>query len=114
MTLVCHTLQVSLIVFVLSSEPGSGNSKNHKLPVSLGSHGFATKLKQVSEEGEKAPTQKRRLDTFLARKSGGKYHQTLVALGLIRTYTVTEGSQGPRAYKPSHISSIPTYASKVF
>ncbi|CAK9000823.1 unnamed protein product [Durusdinium trenchii] len=36
-----------------SGRLGTGNSKNHKLPVSLGSHGFATKLKQVSEEGEK-------------------------------------------------------------
>ena len=35
-----------------------GHSKNHKLPVSLGAHGFATKLKQ-STEGEKAATQKR-------------------------------------------------------
>lgn len=45
-----------------SGRLGTGNSKNHKLPVSLGSHGFATKLKQVSEEGEKAPTQKRSLE----------------------------------------------------
>ena len=36
----------------------SGHSKNHKLPVSLGAHGFATKLKQ-STDGEKAATQKR-------------------------------------------------------
>ena len=36
----------------------SGHSKNHKLPVSLGAHGFATKLK-LSTDGEKAATQKR-------------------------------------------------------
>ncbi len=36
----------------------TGHSKNHKLPVSLGSHGFATKLKH-SETGEKTATQKR-------------------------------------------------------
>eukprot|EP00913_Durusdinium_trenchii_P025566 g23996.t1 len=32
-----------------SGRLGTGNSKNHKLPVSLGSHGFATKLKQSWE-----------------------------------------------------------------
>lgn len=44
-----------------SGRLGTGHSKNHKLPVSLGAHGFATKLKQ-STDGEKAATQKRSLE----------------------------------------------------
>lgn len=37
----------------------AGHSKSQKLPVSLGARGFATKLKQSTDTGEKAQTQKR-------------------------------------------------------
>ena len=60
----------------------SGHSKNHKLPVSLGGHGFATKLKQ-STDGEKAATQKRSGTADCAWCYEGEVAQLVVALDVL-------------------------------
>jgi hypothetical protein len=60
----------------------SGHSKNHKLPVSLGAHGFATKLKQ-STDGEKAATQKRSGTADCAWCYEGEVAQLVVALDVL-------------------------------